>query len=158
MAVGYNGTEQPKLSLQQIQAFWYQWYFNTEQGRTELQEKRQEFCRRLWQVWSPTWEFSDDEFKATATSWNNPRFVDVVIHCYRHRWKNAAGDPQYEKPEQQLKQQSQVNVPVILLQGDKDGASLPESSLNKEHHFSNHYERRIIEGTGHFIQRENPKQ
>ncbi len=157
LATTYNGKEQQQPSLPQIQAYWYQWYFYTQQGYAELKEKRRDFCHHLWQAWSPVWKFDKDEFETTAAAWDNPDFVDIVIHSYRHRWKNVAGDAQYEILEKQLKENSQINIPVIFLQGDKDGASLPESSLKKEHFFTNYYERRMVENTGHTIQIEKPE-
>ena len=74
------------------QRLWYQWYFNTERGRVGLQTNRRAICRFLWQTWSPGWRFSDDTFNRTAASFDNPDFVDVVIHSYRHRIGNAPGD------------------------------------------------------------------
>jgi pimeloyl-ACP methyl ester carboxylesterase len=91
-----------------------------------------------------------------AASWENPDFVDIVIHSYRHRWKNAIGDDRYEKMEKQLKDKPEIEVPTIFLQGDEDGASLPDASLRKERFYTGHYERRVILGAGHFIQREKP--
>ena len=59
---------------------WYQYYFNTERGRAGLQANRREICRYLWQQWSPSWKFTDDEYNRTAPSFDNPDFVDLVIH------------------------------------------------------------------------------
>ena len=70
---------------------WYQYYFNTERGRAGLQSNRHEICRYLWQQWSPSWHFTDDTYQRTAPSFDNPDFVDVVIHSYRHRIMNAPG-------------------------------------------------------------------
>jgi pimeloyl-ACP methyl ester carboxylesterase len=67
------------------QALWYQWYFNTERGRAGLAANRRALCRLLWQTWSPTWRFTDETFNRTAASFDNPDFVEVVIHSYRHR-------------------------------------------------------------------------
>src|SRR6266436_7479641 len=66
-------------------ALWYQWYFNTERGRAGLERNRRSICRLLWKTWSPTWHFTDEAFDRTAASFDNPDFVDVVIHSYRHR-------------------------------------------------------------------------
>ena len=44
-------------------------------------------------MWSPTWRFTDDMFEKTAESFDNPDFVDCVIHSYRHRYILAPGDP-----------------------------------------------------------------
>jgi len=35
--------------------FWYQWYFHTERGRAGLAAHRADFCKLLWQLWSPSW-------------------------------------------------------------------------------------------------------
>src|SRR4029079_5949551 len=59
---------------------WYQWYFNTERGRTALQTNRRMLCRYLWQTWSPTWRFTDETYNRTAASFDNPDFADIVIH------------------------------------------------------------------------------
>ena len=34
---------------------WYQWYFNTEQGRVGLEQNRRDIVRYLWETWAPTW-------------------------------------------------------------------------------------------------------
>ena len=80
----------------QERALWYQWYFNTERGRVGLEQHRRDICRLLWEEWSPTWHFDDATFDRTAPSFDNPDFVPVVIHSYRHRHGNAPGDPRFD--------------------------------------------------------------
>src|SRR5882724_8654953 len=77
-------------------AYWYQWYFNTERGRLGLERNRRELCRLLWQEWSPSWRFDDATFDRTAASFDNPDFVDVVIHSYRVRYRHATSDPRLD--------------------------------------------------------------
>ena len=79
-------------------ALWYQWYFNTERGRLGLAANRRSLCRLLWETWSPTWKFSAETFDRTAASFDNPDFVDVVIHSYRHRNGNAPADAARRHP------------------------------------------------------------
>src|SRR5262245_34040627 len=74
----------PPSSPAAERAIWYQYYFNTERGRAGLQMNRRALCRYLWETWSPTWRFTDETFDRTAPSFDNPDFVDVVIHSYRH--------------------------------------------------------------------------
>ena len=57
---------------------------------------RAEFARLLWRLWSPAWRFDDATFDARAAPFDNPDFVDVVVHSYRHRFGLVAGDPAYE--------------------------------------------------------------
>ena len=158
LAVGY-GTSSPdqRLSLEQIRRYWYQWYFNLEQGRTELEVNRRAFCRRLWEIWAPGWSLDDETFEATAPSFDNPGFVEVAIHSYRYRWGEARGDPAYDRLEAYLSDPPPIVVPTTVLMGADDGATLPETSADKEHLFTNAYERRVLPGVGHFIQRESPR-
>ena len=84
----------PRPAAPQVEAaFWYQWYFNTERGRAGLAQNRRALCKLLWQQWSPTWKFSDATYEQTAPSFDNPDFVDCVIHSYRHRNLNAPRRP-----------------------------------------------------------------
>ena len=89
----------PPSSPAAERAIWYQYYFNTERGRAGLQMNRRALCRLLWETWSPTWHFSDEIYDRTAPSFDNPDFVDVVVHSYRHRINNAAGEPRFEQME-----------------------------------------------------------
>jgi pimeloyl-ACP methyl ester carboxylesterase len=76
-------------------ALWYEFYFQIERGRAGLMASRREIARILWEQWSPDWDFDDATFDRTAAAHDNPDYVDVVIHSYRHRFGQAAGDPRY---------------------------------------------------------------
>lgn len=138
---------------------WYQWYFNTDRGRAGLQANRRALCRLLWQLWSPNWHFTDDEFDRTAVSFDNPDFVDVVIHSYRHRYANAPGEPRFRDTEARLAQRPKVQAPSITMYGSDDGVAPPprEASPAERNAFSSLIERRVITGVGHFMPRERPE-
>ncbi len=137
---------------------WYQWYFNTERGRAGLQANRRAFCKYLWQLWSPSWHFSDQEYERTAASFDNPDFVDLVIHSYRHRNANAPGDPRFVAIEEQLARRPKIQAPSITLYGAEDGVAPParESSPAETAVFASLVARRVIPGVGHFLPRERP--
>ncbi len=101
-------------------AFWYQYYFHSERGRRGLTKDRREIARLLWRMWSPTWAFDDATFDRTASAFDNPDFVAVVIHSYRHRYGLApgAGDPRYDEIEMALAAQPPIAVPAITIDGD----------------------------------------
>src|SRR2546425_793515 len=87
---GYNiqdipGSAKP-AAAEQEHRLWYQYYFHTERGRAGLHANRRELCRLLWRLWSPNWEFAYANYDRTAASFDNPDFVGVVIHSYRHRF------------------------------------------------------------------------
>jgi pimeloyl-ACP methyl ester carboxylesterase len=139
-------------------ALWYQWYFNTERGRAGLKANRRGICRLLWQTWSPTWHFSDETFNRTAASFDNPDFVDVVIHSYRHRYGNAPGEPRFTAMEQQLARRPKIQGPSIVLFGADDGIARPpaDSPPAERAAFTSLVARRVIAGSGHFMPREKP--
>jgi pimeloyl-ACP methyl ester carboxylesterase len=140
-------------------AFWYQWYFNTERGRAGLAANRRPLCKLLWQTWSPTWRFSDATYERTAASFDNPDFVDCVIHSYRHRNLNAAGEPRFEAVEHRLAARPPITIPAIVLYGSDDGLARPaaEESPAERALFTKLTARRIVSGAGHFLPREKPE-
>jgi pimeloyl-ACP methyl ester carboxylesterase len=141
------------------QRIWYQYYFNTERGRAGLKANRRSLCRLLWQTWSPNWHFSDETYNRTAVSFDNPDFVDVVIHSYRHRIGNAAGEPRFLAMEQQLAKRPKIQCPSITLYGADDGIARPpaESTPAERGAFANLVTRRVVDGVGHFMPREKPE-
>jgi pimeloyl-ACP methyl ester carboxylesterase len=138
---------------------WYQWYFNTERGRAGLEANRRPFCRLLWRLWSPDWRFTDEEYNRTAASFDNPDFVDVVIHSYRHRNGNAPGEPRFRDIEAQLSRRPPVQAPSVLLYGADDGVAPPARQPSQAERIvvPALVGRRVIEGVGHFMPRERPE-
>ncbi|MCV7442211.1 alpha/beta hydrolase [Mycobacterium paraense] len=100
---------------------WYQYYLHGKRGRAGLSAHRREFARLLWREWSPGWAFTDVEFDATAASFDNPDFVDVVAHSYRHRYGLVPGDPAYQELEDTITTQPPVRVPTVVIDPQRDG-------------------------------------
>ena len=138
---------------------WYQWYFNTERGREGLAANRRPLCKLLWHQWSPTWHFTDETYNRTAASFDNPDFVDVVIHSYRHRIGNAPGEERFKAVEAQLAKRPKIEVPTTLLYGDDDllGQRSIEVTFAERELFPALKAKRLIKGAGHFIPREKPE-
>jgi pimeloyl-ACP methyl ester carboxylesterase len=138
---------------------WYQWYFNTERGRAGLAANRHSLCKLLWQTWSPGWHFSDEEYNRTAPSFDNPDFVDLVIHSYRHRNANAPGEARFQETERQLAQRPKIAAPSILLYGANDVLARPAADVTPAERavFPALVARRVIPGAGHFLPREKPE-
>lgn len=133
---------------------WYQHLFQTERGRECLATHRRELCRMLWRQWSPTWRFDDATFERTAASFDNPDFVDVVIHHYRHGFGLAAGDPAYEALERRLAGRPKIAVPAVTLDGASDTLK-PGGTAAQAGMFTARHEHRVIDA-GHNLPQEAP--
>ena len=136
--------------------YWYQWYFHGERGRRGLTQNRRELCRLLWRLWSPNWAFDDATYARTAESFDNPDFVDVVVHSYRHRYALVAGDPAVESIETRLVEQPVIGVPTVAMDGDGDGVMQTGGCAEHARHFSADYRRVVVPRVGHNLPQEAP--
>lgn len=136
-------------------AYWYQYYFHSERGRRGLTKDRRGIARQLWKMWSPYWEFDDATFERSAVSFDNPEFVEIVIHSYRHRYGLVPGDPAVAHIETQLTAQPPITVPAVTIDGDADGVG----SATKHHasKFTGPYEYRVFPRAGHNLPQERPE-
>jgi pimeloyl-ACP methyl ester carboxylesterase len=100
--------------------------------------------------------FDEPTFDSSAASFENPDFVDVVIHSYRHRHGNVAGDNRYVGIESKLALMPPIDVPTIVLHGAVDGVSPPQSSEGHSKSFTRGYERRVLDDVGHNPAQEAP--
>lgn len=138
--------------------YWYQWYFQTDRGRAGLEKNRKEIAHKLWEMWSPEWSLDEGLFDATATAFENPDFVATTIHSYRHRYRNAPGDPALEELEARLAEQPVIAVPTLVIQGKGDRVLPPSRSELKSSQFTGVYERVLLPGVGHCPPQESPRE
>ena len=138
-------------------ALWYQWYFQIERGRAGLAANRRAITKMLWQQWSPNWRFDEATLERTSRAHDNPDFVDVVIHSYRHRYGLAAGDPRYAEIQRRLDPLPPISVPSITLDGDADGVSPATDGRASAAKFLGPRTHRVIPGAGHDLPQEEPQ-
>jgi pimeloyl-ACP methyl ester carboxylesterase len=136
--------------------YWYQYYFHGERGRAGLTTYRRELCEKLWNTWSPNWNFDSATFARTAASFDNPDFVEVVIHSYRHRFGLTPGDPLLDVTEAKLATIPSISIPTITLHGAADTVTPPSISECDRSFFTSTYERRVIPSVGHNLPQEAP--
>ena len=140
----------PKAEL----GWWYQYYFATERGRLGYSENRYEFNKLIWQIASPKWEFDEATFARSATAFDNPDHVAIVIHNYRWRLSLAEGEPRYDAHEARLAATPSIAVPAITIGSDFDGAAANGASYAKR--FTGKYAHRVLDGIGHNVPQEAP--
>ena len=137
-------------------SLWYQYYFHSERGRAGLAHDRRGLCRLLWRTWSPTWAFDDATFDRSAAAFDNPDFVDVVIHSYRHRFGLVPGDPALAAIEARLALQPAITVPTLTFDGADDGVRPPASAAQHAHRFTGPRAHAVVPGVGHNMPQEVP--
>jgi pimeloyl-ACP methyl ester carboxylesterase len=98
-------------------------------------------------------------FNLTARSFDNPDFVDCVIHSYRHRHLNAPGEPRFRDTEKQLAARPPISVPTIVLHGSDDAFGRPAAEITAAERATlpKLIDKRVIEGAGHFVPHEKPE-
>lgn len=137
--------------------WWYQFYFATERGRAGYDKYRHEFAKLIWKLASPKWNFDDATFDRSASAFDNPDHVEIVIHNYRWRQGLAAGESRYDSYEQRLAAGPLITVPTITLEGDANGAPHPDPAAYAPK-FAGRYEHRlIVGGIGHNLPQEAPQ-
>jgi pimeloyl-ACP methyl ester carboxylesterase len=143
----------PKAELQ----WWYQYYFATERGRAGYDKYRHDFSKLIWQIASPKWNFDDATFDRSATAFDNPDHVAIVIHNYRWRLNLAKGESKYDELEQRLAKFPAITVPTITLEGDANGAPHPEPASYAKRFTGKYEHRNITGGIGHNLPQEAPQ-
>lgn len=135
---------------------WYQFYFLTERGRAGLAANWRDIAKLMWARNSPSWRFDDATFERSASAFENPDYVDVVVHSYRHRLGFAASHPPYDDLERRLALQPAITVPTITLDGDADGVVPATDGTATAAKFVGERQHRVVSGVGHNLPQENP--
>lgn len=158
LSVGY-GTNDPNqsLSLEQARSYWYHWFMATPRGAQVVHNERHAFTKMMWDTWSPPGWYSPADFEEAATAFQGDDWAEVVLNSYRQRWDLAEGDPEYQSDELCLNPAPVLAVPTLVLHGREDTCNHPDSSRGREAFFQGRYERQLLDGVGHFPQREAPE-
>jgi pimeloyl-ACP methyl ester carboxylesterase len=134
--------------------WWYQYYFSTARGQLGYTKYRRDFNKLIWKQASPKWDFDDATYDRTATSFENPDHVDIVIHNYRWRLSLAKGEPRYDALEEKLSQAPVIAVPAITIASDFDGPLADGKAYASK--FAGKYSHRVLPGIGHDVPQEAP--
>ncbi len=156
ISVGWQPGELPTPSLKQAKAYWYQWFLATGRGRQMVRENGKAFARIQWETWSPPGWFKDADFEKTAKSFENPDWPEITWHSYSVRWGEADKDSRYSGLDRRVHEAQSISVPTLMIQGEQDAVTLPDTTAGKDHFFTAGYTRHVIQRVGHFPTREAP--
>jgi pimeloyl-ACP methyl ester carboxylesterase len=135
---------------------WYCYYFLTERGRAGLAAHRREIAKVIWARNSPRWRFDDATLERAAAAFDNPDYVDVVIHSYRHRLGLAPGYRAYEPIERKLAAQPAITVPAVTLDGLADGNIPATDGSASARYFTGPRVHHRVPNAGHNLPQECP--
>ncbi|SDZ20956.1 Pimeloyl-ACP methyl ester carboxylesterase [Amycolatopsis xylanica] len=138
-------------------AHWYYFYFLTERGRAGLTANTRDLARVVWTKNSPLWRFTDADFEAAAALFDNPDYVDIVLHVYRHRLLTEPGDPRYDALEAQLAKQPKITMPAVTLDGIADGSVPATDGTATAKFFAGPRVHHQVPGAGHNLPQERPR-
>jgi pimeloyl-ACP methyl ester carboxylesterase len=136
--------------------FWYFWYFATDRGRAGLARDARGVANVIWRRNSPAWTFDQATLERAATAFDNPDYVDVVIHSYRHRLGLEPGAPGHVDLERRLAALPPIPVPTITLDGTADGNFPATDGSQHDRFFTGARTHRQVPGAGHHLPAEAP--
>jgi pimeloyl-ACP methyl ester carboxylesterase len=136
-------------------AWWYQYYFDTERGVRGLTKYRYDFGLFVWKFNSPTWKFSAQTYDQTAAAFSNPDYVTIVIGNYRWRQSLYPAEPEYASIEDKLQKSPPIAVPAITIDGQHDPFTPPGNGAAYRDKFTGRYEHRVFP-VGHNLPQEAP--
>lgn len=153
IVVNLEANQQP-LPPQAELGWWYQYYFSTERGLRGYRQNTHDFNKLIWHNASPTWSFDDATYDRSASAFDNPDHVDIVIHNYRWRLGLAKGEARYDAVEAKLATKPTIGVPTITIGSDFDGQAKDGFAYRKM--FTGKYSHRTLDGIGHNVPQEAP--
>ncbi|GAA6151958.1 alpha/beta fold hydrolase [Pseudoteredinibacter isoporae] len=110
------------------------------------------FIEGLWRRWSPAWTFTDDDIRSVKQQLSQEGVMKATLGFYRHLYRKG-------REASQAASVAKVSVPCQVLAGENDGCMDIRmfEILQREQPFQSAYQLHIIDGAGHFMQREQPK-
>jgi pimeloyl-ACP methyl ester carboxylesterase len=136
--------------------FWYFFYFLTQRGAAGLTAHRREIAEVIWRRNSPRWSFDVSDLDRAAAAFENPDYVEVVLHSYRHRLGQAEGAPAYAKDEAALAALPAITVPAVTLDGTADGNFPATDGSAGAAYFKGPRIHRQVADAGHNLPQEMP--
>ena len=144
-------------SWAQAQNFWYQWLMYVDAGAEAVRVDPVGFARRQWETWSPPGWWDEAELEATAdAAFRHPDWPATTLNGYRSRFlATEPVDPRHADVQARIAAVDHLSVPTLMVQGGADTCDPPSESEGLEGHFDA-YRRVVLDGVGHFPQREAP--
>jgi pimeloyl-ACP methyl ester carboxylesterase len=147
------------FNYQQLRNSWHIWFLNTPLGEPVTTFDTENFCRALWEQWSPSWkpEQLATAFEDAKSAFQAPDFSKIVLNAYRSGVSGLGGDESHDELRSAIRQTPTVICNAVVLSGADDPVErvpLKEESIKR--YFTGGFSHKIVEGAGHFIHRQRP--
>ena len=132
---------------------WYMFFFQMPWAEGAVAHNDFAFIERLWQDWSPGWQFPAAEMDSVKATFQKPGVLTAALNYYRHTLGGLELDSTLTIINSR-RWSEPVPVPTLYLHGGKDGGFGVELTEGMEEAFANGLEKRIIADAGHFVHQE----
>lgn len=141
----------------QLRLSWYMWFFQLPRVADYVVRRNNfAFLRRLWTNWSPSWEFSQEQFSEVSQAFAQPRVVESTLAYYR------AAIGLHSLPLGRSSQEQTpwpIHVPTLGITGAQEGCIAADvfASMMREEDFPAGLKVVTVDDAGHFPHREQPE-
>jgi len=120
-----------------------------------VRQKSCAYLKHLWREWSPTWSFSDDDFRPVQEAFSHPDVAWAATRYYRALFTVHRA----ETRRTYRIARHNINLPTLLLTGADDGCMQSDlfDALVDPKCFPAGVRTVRLSGCGHFLQAENPQ-
>jgi pimeloyl-ACP methyl ester carboxylesterase len=131
---------------------WYMALFQIP-GIAEEIVRRNDFAliERLWDMWSPNWDYSDERLAAVKDTFSTGQTVEAALLYYRGLFD------QFLTRRQDELAIAGIEIPTLLMTGANDGCISPDLYEESHQCYDNRFAFERITGAGHFVHVERPE-
>jgi pimeloyl-ACP methyl ester carboxylesterase len=134
---------------------WYMFFFQHPFSDSAVAHDDFHFIERLWQDWSPGWQYPPEEMQALKATFRTPGVAQAALGYYRCTLNPANQDPQLADLQTQISM-SPITVPTLVLHGARDGCMSADLLDGMEALFPAGLRKVLIPNAGHFLHQEQP--
>lgn len=142
-----------KFDGDQQRRSWYWFFLQLPFAEAGIAHDDFAFIERLWREWSPGFELAAPQMRALKERFAAPGVLPEILAYYRQ----TLGTGPKPSPEIAAKLAQPISVPTLYLHGRNDGCIGADLGEGMAPLFSGSFQRRIIEGVGHFLHAEKPE-
>ncbi len=135
---------------------WYMFFFQMPFADDAVALNDFAFIERIWQDWSPGWEYPPEEMAALKETFKKPGVLQAALNYYRHTLNPAHHVPELADIQEHVLTGDPIQVPTLYFHGAKDGCIGVELSDGIEQYFPKGLRKEIIADAGHFTHQEKP--